>query len=164
MKKIIFLLSILIATVAVYAQGTLTFSRALIVNDVAGQEVQTGKVWKVTGVYGFDVVCDLNNRSNCNWSGNNTVHHFASSNFRVNGKVVFSYNNFFAVSNNSCTTSFQVIPAGGQYNDCVSQSNRFGWPNLQPNPNIFPMWLPAGTTLQSGGPNTFVSVLEFDIQ
>jgi hypothetical protein len=26
-----------------------------------------------------------------------------------------------------------------------------------------PMWLPAGATLRSGGPNTWLSVLEFNI-
>jgi len=153
----------LVCSVCLKAQGTLSYSQALIVGNTS-QTVPAGKVWKVTSVYGFDISCDPSVRSSCNWGSNNTVLHFASSYFLVNSRKVFSYNKLFGYAYNTCSTLPDPAAGGTIYSNCAGDATRQGWPDLNPNPNIFPMWLPAGTTLQSGGPNTFVSVLEFAVQ
>lgn len=133
----------------VSGQGTLQFSNAQIVSNTAAT-VPSGKVWKVTSIYGNEAACvDAQNAENATW----TYRKFFRTSFKVNGVEIVSaaidYQSRYWCNSGSCTS-------------CITN-----WPNDKlertANPNILPMWLPAGTTLESGGPNTFISILEFNI-
>jgi len=139
--------------------GTLTFNRALIVSNTE-QTVGPDKVWKITAVYGIEGSTCVNL---CVISGggpdcsSRPFVPVAATSFLVNSVRVFSYmrqlTNIWYSSNN-CTTG-----AGSYSITALSSQGTV----IEPNPNALPMWLPEGTTLQSGGPATFVSVLEFDV-
>lgn len=158
MKKIftislIFCLTVLFFNTEIKAQTPtydLKFSRAIIVGS-AQQTVPNNTVWKVTSIYGeesnvcMNVFCAASDYY---------AKGFISQMF-VNGVSIpsvirgFKANHFrFTVSN--CT--------GADYSSDLTCHNKTA------DPNILPMWLPAGTTLKSGGPNTFVSIIEFVLQ
>ena len=149
------------------AQGNLQFNQALLL-DSALATVPANKVWKITAVSGSEY--RLNECVNVSANSNHElksarcgqasttasfIANYSVSTFVVNNKkIINSVEGFSPVSttvylSNNCTNSWT--------------NNTFSCANRATTPNILPMWLPAGTTLMSGGPNTVLSVLEFNI-
>lgn len=159
MKKIftislIFCLTVLFFNTEIKAQTPtydLKFSRALIVGS-SQQIVPDNTVWKVTSIYGEEINVCINVAC---YSSSLYAKGIVSGMY-VNSILIPSTIRGFSssqerFSSSNCST--------GSY--CCSDLN---CANKTSDPNILPMWLPATTTLKSGGPNTFVSVIEFVLQ
>lgn len=145
-------LALLFLAEGVRAQGNLQFNRAILLSNTP-QTIQPDKVWKIESVYGHanNVCYFLPSRSS---SSGYFVSRGRLSGLNINGTDVISSatrtdGNLYM--NNDCTGS----PSSYSYND-----SRDNWAS---DPNFFPMWLPAGTTVRTMGSTIFVSVLEFDI-
>lgn len=152
------------------AQQSLEFSRGIILDDNT-QTVPAGTIWKVTGIYGeeyrYNECVDVSststhelNRVRCaytsgTWSYSRMSYSIAQ--FTMNGIAIPCRINGL---NDQSYTFYQGA-------NCTSTSTgitrNYSCGNLASDPNLFPMWLPAGTTISTGGPNTFASVLEFNI-
>lgn len=132
------------------AQGhELKYNRVLIVGG-SEQTVPPDAVWKVTSIYGEEA-------NGCIEIKCKEVGRFAKATFTsifVDGILIpstvkgFTTSDVLTFNNPECTT-------GASWYSNASCANK------DSDPNILPMWLPAGTKLKSGGPNTFVSVMEF---
>lgn len=143
------------------AQTTLEYSNALIVKDVV-QTIPTGKVWKVTAIYGSDRFCvqgTSNYINKSDWGYSKYVANISSA-MIVNGVNIFSLRvwdvsgSYITLYNDAACTS----------NYCSSCPGRGPYAyDIAANPNILPQWLPAGTTVQTGSPNVLISVLEFNV-
>lgn len=133
----------------------LKFSRAIIVGS-GEQTVPNDAVWKVTSIYGEEINFCV--PTDCWGSGTYFYGKGIVSGIYVNSILIpssirgFKSANNVGFINNTCTGTNST---SSSYDNC---------PNKTSDPNILPLWLPAGTTLKSGGPNTFVSVLEFALQ
>ena len=130
----------------------LKFSRAIIVGS-SELTVPNNTVWKVTSIYGEE-------QSTCI-----PVPCFSTSTlYYGKGIVTRMYVNGIFIP--STISGFKV--SSTMYSDINCNSSIGGYDlacsNKTAVPSILPMWLPAGTTLKSGGPNTFVSVIEFVLQ
>ena len=172
MKILLTLLCFVISVITIHAQNTLTYSQALIVSDTE-LTVPAGKVWKVTSIYGHEFTLNqcVSNEAIFDWlgikcnptytSGTRSVRisYFATI-FKVNGKEIV---------NEISGLPAQLSPFNSTHN-CTgstwSSNVAYGvaCANRTANPNLLPMWLPEGTTLETNGPNTFLSVIEFDIE
>ncbi|MBM3172091.1 MAG: hypothetical protein FJZ75_10850 [Bacteroidetes bacterium] len=148
------------------AQGNLQFNQVLLV-DSALRTVPANKAWKITAIsgseYRLNECVDISANSNhelksarCGFTQPTAsfIGNYSISLFLVNGNRVINSieglpNSVTAWCNSNCTSS------------CATRD--FTCANKSTNPNILPMWLPAGATLRSGGPNTWLSVLEFNI-
>jgi hypothetical protein len=131
------------------AQGNLQYNQAKIVTDQL-QTVPANKVWKITAVYGKDEVCRqvVPLFSPVYWSK------ALVAGFRLNNVEILSFRKFLTQTmyNNSNTCSANSL---GNYD--------FSPLNFESDPNILPIWVPAGATVQTVGPNVFLSVIEFNI-
>ncbi len=149
------------------AQGNLQFNQALLL-DSALATVPANKVWKITAVsgseYRLNECVDISANSNhelksarCGFapSTGTFIANYSVSAFIVNNKRIINSVEGFS------PTSTTVYLSGNCTNSWTSST--FSCANRATTPNILPMWLPAGTTLRSGGPNTVLSVLEFNI-
>jgi hypothetical protein len=133
------------------AQSTLSFNRVITLDNTT-QTVPAGKVWKVTGVYGLS---------------DNICYPYFNLNF---GTVRYALGFGLALVVNGQTIVFQITDRTGGSHFPISNCSGSGstnWnpsqPKIEPNPNAFPMWLPAGSTLATGGSSTIASVIEFDV-
>ncbi|MEI6765572.1 MAG: hypothetical protein WCM76_08015 [Bacteroidota bacterium] len=153
MKKIpaLFSLIILLAVcIKADAQGTLQFSQVIIVGSTL-QTVPSGKVWKAEAIFGEQINACM------------PVDCFASSYYAkgiatgmyVNGMLIPSSIRGYKSSHTLYTDNICTSSAGGGYDLTCA--------NKAPDPNILPMWLPAGTTLKSLGTTSFISVVEFNV-
>ena len=149
------------------AQGNLQFNQALLL-DSALATVPANKVWKITAVsgseYRLNECVDISANSNhvlksarCGFAPitGTFIANYSVSAFIVNNKRIINSVEGFS------PTSTTVYLSGNCTNSWTSST--FSCANRATTPNILPMWLPAGTTLRSGGPNTVLSVLEFNI-
>jgi hypothetical protein len=148
--KYYFLLIVLplITAVSGIAQSTLQFSRVLIIT--AEETVPDNTVWKVVGMWGqpteecFEMPC-----ANCWGASTRTI--ASRRSFKINGDI-----------------AYQEISRKVGYSNggCTSTNTSCGDPCLGPVPYkdnaIFPLWVPAGSTV-SGVYDTKVSVIEFAI-
>jgi hypothetical protein len=152
MKTTVAILFVLLITGFATAQGSLQFSQAKVVSSI--QTVPAGKVWKVTSVYGQDYTCVFL------YSGSYQYHgKYLASGFKINGVNVFSYKTWIQqLYEPGCTTKIN----GVDWNT-IAQLTTVDLNNVPNNGNIFPVWLPAGTTLEGLGANTFLSVVEFNV-
>lgn len=133
----------------VHAQGSLQYNQAIIASDQL-QTVPANKVWKITAIYGKDEVCrQVLPLYGANWWSKTLV-----AGFRLNNVEILSFRKFLTQTmyNNSNTCS-----ANGQ------GTYDFSPLNFESDPNILPIWVPAGATVQTVGPNVFLSVIEFNI-
>lgn len=133
----------------VHAQGSLQYNQAIIATDQL-QTVPANKVWKITAIYGKDEVCrQVLPLYGANWWSKTLV-----AGFRLNNVEILSFRKFLTQTmyNNSNTCS-----ANGQ------GTYDFSPLNFESDPNILPIWVPAGATVQTVGPNVFLSVIEFNI-
>jgi hypothetical protein len=153
MRKIIALLSVVFVTgisIKTDAQNTLQFSQVLIVGSTQ-QTVPAGKVWKAEAIFGEQIsACMPVDCFSSSYYGKGIA-----TGMYVNGLLIPSSIRGFKSSqtiyvDNTCTSS-----AGGGYDlTCANKS---------PDPNILPMWMPAGTTVKSLGATSFISIVEFTI-
>ncbi|MCC6599262.1 MAG: hypothetical protein IT223_01145 [Crocinitomicaceae bacterium] len=151
MKLLFSLVAIVGFSFALKAQGTLQFNRVLKVTDTP-TTVDVGKVWKVTSIYGYENACIMySNSQSSTWSWKKILR----TSYYVDGVEVIS------------SLKDQIIKRFCNSSTCSVCDD--GWTtavfdaSVPANPNILPMWLEAGTTLASGGSNTFLSVIEFNI-
>jgi hypothetical protein len=170
MKKFLYIIALVFVYAGLNAQQSLEFSQGLIMDNNV-QTVPAGKIWKVTGIYGeeyrFNECVDVTststhelNRVRCAYSSStwqNARMSYSISQLTINGVAVpcrisgLSDRSFVFFRDPNCTGSTTSISA------------TYSCGNLTSDPNLFPMWLPAGTTFATGGPNTFASVIEFNI-
>lgn len=158
MKKIILTLFCLIMIISLSAQGTLQFNQAKIIGS-STQTVPANKVWKVTSIYGVIKSCKLIGPCYTPLSPNSYAW-ATQSGFIINGesvpsRLIWEKGDFF--SNNSCTNDPRSF-ATTSTSSCTMMAA-----DLASDPNILPIWLPAGTNVSSIGSTSFVSVLEFNI-
>jgi hypothetical protein len=158
------------------AQQSLEYNQSLIVSG-AQQTVPAGKVWKVTAIYGeearFEECVNITqssthelNRIRCGYAINSATQFYLKVPFytitkmQVNGvDIVSSVNGF----NDSPITFPRYTNDPTCSGSSFNTSRDYGCTNKPTDPNLLPVWLPAGTTLASGGSNTFVSVIEFNV-
>jgi len=151
MKRILVLIFSVLTFGNTEAQNILGFNEVLIITDQV-ETVPSGKVWKVTGIFGLS---------------DNICYPYFNANF---GTVRYALGFGTGLLVNTVTIVNQITDRTGSSHfpnpDCTG-SGSTNWnptfPKIEPNPNVFPMWLPAGTTLRTLGPTTFSSVLEFDV-
>jgi hypothetical protein len=140
MKRLfsIFLFSSTLLAVDLSAQ-TLSFSRVLTV-DATPQTVPAGKVWKVENMVVPSGMFSSTSTNTSTPSPSNTYTFF------LNGVE------------NSATTLGGDIQAG--YNSSTSSSTRI---IMVPDRHMFPLWLPATSTLATGSGVSLFSVIEFTV-
>ena len=161
-KNLLVVILLLFTALSIKAQGTLQFNQVKIISTVL-QTVPSGKVWKVTSIYGFEPNTCITGSvmDNCNYGGSNSVNMSVAA-FKVNGSVILSEcTPKFDWASANCTGTKIAWSSAEQY--CGASLGSLGYATKTANPNILPMWLPANTTLQSNGPNTFLSVVEFNL-
>ena len=150
------------------AQGNLQFNQALLL-DSALATVPANKVWKITAVsgseYRLNECVDISANSNHELKSARCGIATTTASFIANYSV-----SVFIVNNKRIINAVEGLPSQLNVANSSNCSNCCGWgsinfvcANRATTPNILPMWLPAGTTLRSGGPNTVLSVLEFNI-
>jgi len=135
MKNLILFFLLIIPCIG-NSQGTLQFNQVLLINSLS--TVPAGKVWKVEGFMhtgGAPYALSESTFSLIGFSGNRGFYGIAR--FSVNSQTV-------------------DIPAAisHQANFAVTSPTALSW---------FPMWLPAGTTLQPVTNVRFFNVIEFNI-
>jgi len=163
-KSILSLVFISLFGLMSYAQGNLQFSKVKIVTNVQ-ETVPLGKVWKATSIYGYEaMVCPGVSFTMGVWGSASTYPNYTEQSLIVNMKSVVNYSKIVRTCNNACNSGNCIDAWNANYSaEMQRKTTEIGRPDLLPNPNIFPMWLPENTTVQTGGPNTFVSVIEFNI-
>lgn len=177
MKTTISLCVFFLAVFGLNAQGTLQFNQAKIITDTQ-QTVPAGKVWKVSAIYGQEQrtsncvdfsttsVHEVGTRARCGGGFPTTmsgVFDYAIRSIVVNGTIIpLSISGFPACPPNNIRNT--ATCSGGSSYDCTYfQNTNFSCVNMATDPNVLPIWIPAGTTLKTGGPKTFASVIEFNI-
>jgi len=129
-------------------------------------------VWKVTALYGAEF--RLNHCVNFHPNSTHEIGTKMRCIFNNDASGRFSYHiSAFLVNEIAIVSSISGFPTNASFqiwgstncgSDLWGSYNRdWSCVNSESDPNILPIWLPANTTLQSGGPNTFVSVIEFNI-
>ena len=161
-KSLLFGLALLIicSPVFVKAQGGLQYNQTKIVGN-SSETVPAGKVWKMSSVYGTDRVCVLGiaeYSGNSYYSTNNYRVAYVGGGFSVNGNVIFSERKWDL----STTTAINIYSDAGCTAKYTTDSKGWGAYDVLPNPNILPMWIPAGSVVQTVSPNVFLSVMEFN--
>ena len=150
------------------AQGNLQFNQVLLV-DSALRTVPANKAWKITAISGSEY-----RLNECVDISANSIHELKSARCGFSTTTASFIGNYsislFLVNGKRVINSIEGLPTSSstyyQFTNCTgggSGSYNFTCANKSTNPNILPMWLPAGATLRSGGPNTWLSVLEFNI-
>jgi hypothetical protein len=148
------------------AQGNLQFNQVLLV-DSALRTVPANKAWKITAISGSEY-----RLNECVDISANSIHELKSARCgysSTTGSFIGNYSiSLFLVNGNRVINSIEGLPISATAwcnSNCTNgcTTTNFTCANRDTNPNILPMWLPAGATLRSGGPNTWLSVLEFNI-
>lgn len=143
MKHFIALIALVITvTGGVQAQNSLEFSNAILVNS--NSTVPTGKVWKVVGVAGTRILNHV--PYNTTYSGTQTPITPATNSILINGNQI-------DVGEPSVGAGAGQGSSRAQYNTIYAST-----------PTTFPLWLPAGTTLDVSTNVSYISVVEFNVQ
>jgi len=152
-------LCLLISTTALNAQNSLQFVQAKLIDNNL-QTVPVGKVWKVVSVYGSAPrICVSHPKAT---STSNTYSWFNVQGFLVNSITVFSEATFAGSYSTSSGHMWYTTDACSTVGQAWDNKAIWGIYDISPNPNILPMWLPAGTTLQAMQ-GSVISVIEFEI-
>jgi hypothetical protein len=134
---------------------TLTFSRAIIVSNSV-ETVPAGKVWKLTSAYGEYQACAgyFNIDYNAYRYKQAIMTDFYINGVKITVERVNIYDNSVPhFSNNICTTG----------SSSSNQNWNYTVGNRSASPVIFPMWVPSGTTVNTGASTVKLSALEFNI-
>jgi hypothetical protein len=142
MKKFIFgcfviAACVLLALPRTHAQGSLQFSRVLLVDNNI-QSVPANTVWKVESVMSVSTLVPSTGTSD-------NSYYTISKTIEVNGSLIIVSRASRYTENNSRYNSEATTDIGI---DHVTE---------------LPLWLPAGTTLRTGSNAIYVSVIEFNI-
>ncbi|MCC6600126.1 MAG: hypothetical protein IT223_05580 [Crocinitomicaceae bacterium] len=143
---------------------TLQYSQALIVSNTM-QTVPAGKVWKVTSVYGDSFMCVSPATPYVDGGSsffNTKYASYVGSGFKVNGNPVFSFRTWRG-NTSSPLTSIRIFNDNACTDEYSSYTRSASTYDISPNPNLFPLWIPENSTLQSNASTIFVSVLEFTV-
>jgi len=162
------------SALSAHAQVSLRFKNAMVVTDQL-QTVPANHVWKITSVYGSEFrenECVDKSPSSTHelrtvrcacqvgWGSGNpqtSVRLFYQiSGFLVNGIPI---NTMISGLSNNSRTVWNSTNCSGLTSSCTN----WNCANVSSDPNILPIWVPAGTTLRTAGPNTFLSVIEFEM-
>ena len=159
LKNIALLITAFIISYNLNAQKSLEFNRVVKVDDNI-QSVPVGTVWKVVSVYGSaPKICILHPKATISGKKYNW---FNVQGFLVDGVNIYS----------EATFAGDYEPASSSYGHLwysdANCSASPGWDqkliwgiyNIDPNPNILPMWLDAGTNVQAMQ-GSYLSVIEF---
>jgi hypothetical protein len=152
------------------AQQSLEFNQGLILDNNT-LTVPAGKIWKVTGIFGeeyrYNECVDVSptsnhelNRVRCAYTSSTWAYSrmsYSIAQLTVNGVSIPCRINGL---NDQSYTFYQ---GAGCTSSSTGITRNYSCGNLASDPNLFPIWLPAGTTVSTGGPNTFCSVIEFNI-
>lgn len=170
---------ILFHSLALKAQGSLQFNQVKLISSVE-DTVPAGKVWKVIAYYGFEQFYNacIQYSGNSNMSGVNrlvncgsyfTATTLSSGRFNYTAAEV-QINGIVLVLE---TTGFNAISANNHWNSTNCTGSQWNYGNPQPTFNFncanigpsgkLPLWLPASSRVKSNGPNTFLSVIEFNV-
>jgi hypothetical protein len=141
MKIIKITLMLLLAGFYANAQGTLQFNQVLLVNNVQ-QTVPAGKVWKVESVLPQASLIKVTDS-----------YYYVPSPGQANDFIIL------VNSNNVFLGEVSTGVTCGYTGSSSSQSAIFTTVNT----GLFPIWLPAGTTLQASNNIRYISVIEFNI-
>lgn len=178
MKKISSLFSFILFMSVLTAQGGLQFNRVFTLTDQT-QTVPANKVWKVTAVFGQETrvnecvdfsstsTHEVGPRARCGSAGLPAAVS-ARFNYSIRGIVLNGINVAFSLSGfGQCPSSSLTLTNSctGTTYGCNYFQNPADWScvNMPNDPNLLPIWLAAGSTLRTLGPNTFASVIEFNI-
>ncbi|MCC6599193.1 MAG: hypothetical protein IT223_00800, partial [Crocinitomicaceae bacterium] len=130
--------------------------------------------WKATSIYGAEFTANqcITAASQFDWLGIKCNNYFSNPSYINNHSVSLSYFATVMIVNGvRIVNELSGMPSSGaiiKYSlNCSGSDNytnqSFSCANRGVNPNLMPMWIPAGTTVKTGGPNTFISVIEFNI-
>jgi len=161
------------------AQGSLQFNQVKLISSVE-DTVPAGKVWKVVSYFGFEQFYNaciqysgnanmggVNRLVNCGSYFNATTvssgrFNYTAAEMQINGSVlVLETAGFNAVNANSHWNSTNCSGSQWNYGNPTPTLN-FNCANIGPGGKL-PLWLPASSRLKSNGPNTFLSVIEFNV-
>ena len=167
MKNCGFVFSFLILAMGAWAQGSLQFNQVLLV-DSALSTVPANKVWKITAIsgseYRLNECVDISANSSHELKSARCGYANSSASFIANYSIsVFLINGKRVVNSVEGLPSQATVHLGSTCSNGWQSNINFTCTNRATTPNILPMWLPSGTTLRSGGPNTWLSVLEFNV-
>jgi hypothetical protein len=155
MRKIVTLLSLFVFIASSAKAQTLSFSQALIVSSSV-ETVPNDKVWKLTSAYGEYEGCA--GYFNNDYNGLRYKQAILTD-FFVNGvKINVVRENLF----NNSVAHFSLNTCSGS-SSTSNQNWNYAIGNRSASPVIFPMWIPAGTTVNTGGSTVKLSVLEFNV-
>jgi hypothetical protein len=153
------------------AQSNLEYSQTLLISN-SMQTVPTGKTWKVTAVFGRELrvnECVNMSPSSTHEIGKFLLCGFSSAPSSISSRFTYAIRKM-VINSTDVVVQVSGYKACNQSlwgsTDCTSTSNTCSWwgasdfscANMATDPNLLPMWLPEGATVQSGGPNTFVGV------
>jgi hypothetical protein len=161
------------------AQGSLQFNQIKLVGSIE-DTVPPGKVWEVVGYYGFEQYYNacIQYSGNSNMNGVNRLVNCGSYfNATTTSSGRFNYTAAEMQVNGIAlvleTTGFNAINANNHWNSTNCTGSQWNYGNPQPTFNFncanigpsgkLPLWLPAASRLKSNGPNTFLSVIEFNV-
>jgi len=170
-----FTFALLICTaLSAHAQVSLRFKDAMVVTNQL-QTVPPNHVWKITSIYGSEfrenecVNFSANSthelrtvRCACQvWSGSNPNTVSVRLFYQISGFMVNSIpiNTSISGLSSGSRTIWNSTTCTGTTTSCTT----WDCANVSSDPNILPLWIPAGTTLRTAGPNTFLSVIEFEM-
>ncbi len=144
MKKII-TIAMLLFSLASYAQGNLQFNQVKLVSTA--QTVPVGKVWKVesmicSGGNPILVLCNTTSITSTNGFNSYGVSNFtfASMSYLLNNTVCYvDLNSQYIITNHGIGERFK--------NHTVN----------------FPIWIPAGTSIEAGTNMSYISIIEYNI-
>ncbi|MCC6601426.1 MAG: hypothetical protein IT223_12250 [Crocinitomicaceae bacterium] len=154
MKKTISTLSFLFLIGLTAFSQSLTFGSALIISNTPST-VPTGKVWKITGAFGIGEGCIGNYNSAYGTIRYKKTNYTA---FFVDGTEVpveFFLKSIEHYGASDCTGSSST----GDQSYFLSNAS---WSKV-PSTTVFPMWVPAGTVVNTNGSTVKISVLEFNV-
>jgi hypothetical protein len=145
MKKII-TIAMLLFSVATYAQGNLQFNQVKLISTV--QTVPVGKVWKVESM-----IC----------SGGNTIPVVSNNTATITSSNGHLSNSIFNLTFASMTYLLNNTVCYVDLNSQYSISNLGNGVMFKNNSVNFPIWIPAGTSIEAGINMSFISIIEYNI-
>lgn len=143
------------------AQNTLEFNRVVKVDNNV-QSVPSGTVWKIVSVYGnAPRICISHPKATITGK---TYNWFNVQGFIVDGVNIYSETSFAGYYEPASSSYGHYWYADANCSTSPGWDQKLIWGiyNIDPNPNILPMWLEAGTNVQAMQ-GSYLSVIEFNV-